>query len=294
MATEDDERQAKIAALHTTLSEEVATLMTSDGWAAMLAAAARFTHYSLNNTLLLYAQTAKRGMSTDSRVAGFNTWRNLGRMVRKGEKGLAIFSPCTYRAKSDPEASGEVEASASAPAKGAKVLTGFRVAYVFAESQTDGEEIPDIRPALLPGDAPEGLWARLADLVTAEGFELERGDCGRANGFTDRHRKIVRVRDDVSDAQAVKTLAHELAHVLLHCDPAYNYGACQGAAEVEAESISYVVSAASGLNTTAYAAPYVAGWADGDIKRVKHAAERVVSTSGLILARLDSRVLVAA
>src|ERR1019366_4705294 len=96
VTTEDDERQAKIAALHATLSEEVAALMTSDGWAAMLAAAARFTHYSLNNTLLLQVQTARRGMATDSRVAGFNTWRNLGRMVRKGEKGLAIFAPCTY------------------------------------------------------------------------------------------------------------------------------------------------------------------------------------------------------
>jgi antirestriction protein ArdC len=286
VTTEDDERQAKIAALHATLSEEVAALMTSDGWAAMLAAAARFTHYSLNNTLLLQVQTARRGMATDSRVAGFNTWRNLGRMVRKGEKGLAIFAPCTYRPKGK-----DGETDAGTPAK---VLRGFRVAYVFAESQTDGDEIPDVRPFLLPGHAPEGLWESLADVVAAEGFTLERGDCGRANGYTDPKSKTVRVRADVSDAQAVKTLAHELAHVLLHCDPAYNYGQCQGAAEVEAESISYVVSAASGLNTTAYAAPYVAGWAGGDIKRVKHAAERVVSTSGLILARLESRSLVAA
>lgn len=113
-------------------------------------------------------------------------------------------------------------------------------------------------------------------------------------GYTDRHRKIVRVRDDVSDAQAVKTLAHELAHVLLHCDPAYNYGQCQGAAEVEAESIAYIVALASGIDSIAYTAPYVAGWAGGDIKRVKHAAERVVSTAGDILTRLGARTLVAA
>jgi antirestriction protein ArdC len=289
MTTEDDERQAKVAALHATLSEEVEALMTSDGWAAMLAAAARFTHYSLNNTLLLMAQTYRRGMPTDSRVAGFNTWRNLGRIVRKGEKGLAIFAPCTYRPKGDAE-----EGTEAAPTTGAKVIRGFRVAYVFAESQTDGDEIPDIRPNLEPGDAPAGLWDALADLVATEGFTLERGDVGRAFGMTDPKRKTVTVRDGVSDAQAVKTLAHELAHVLLHCDPSYNYGECRGAAEVEAESIAYVVAAANGLNTTTYSAPYVAGWAGGDPKRVKQAAERVVSTSGQILARLESRVLVAA
>lgn len=170
-----EERQAKIAALHATLSEEVEALMTSDGWAAMLKAAARFTHYSLNNTLLLWAQIERSGLPADSRVAGFNTWRELGRCVRKGEKGLAIFAPCTYRPKG--------EDNDDAPTTRPKVLRGFRVAYVFAESQTDGEEIPDVRPVLLPGEAPQGLWVGLAELVEADGFTVERGDCGRANGI---------------------------------------------------------------------------------------------------------------
>jgi hypothetical protein len=32
-----------------------------------------------------------------ARVAGFRSWQSLGRPVRKGERGLAILAPCTYR-----------------------------------------------------------------------------------------------------------------------------------------------------------------------------------------------------
>ncbi len=74
------------------------------------------------------------------------------------------------------------------------------------------------RPQLLTGQAPPGLWDALARLAADRRFTLERGDCGRANGWTDYTARTVRVRGDVDDAQAVKTLAHELGHVLLH-DP---------------------------------------------------------------------------
>lgn len=39
-------------------------------------------------------------------------------------------------------------------------------------------------PVLLEVEAPEGLCDRLAELVTARGYTLERGDCGGANGVT--------------------------------------------------------------------------------------------------------------
>src|SRR5450755_4809882 len=130
-------RTEKLEALHASLAEQVETLTTSAGWAAMLDAARVFTRYSLNNTLLLSMQLSKRGMPAQ-RVAGFNTWRTLGRAVIKGEKGLAIFAPCTYRAK----ASGD-DAEAAKPSDDAKpddkrrVLQGFRVVFVFGESQTE-------------------------------------------------------------------------------------------------------------------------------------------------------------
>jgi antirestriction protein ArdC len=96
------------------------------------------------------------------------------------------------------------------------------------------------------------------------------------------------VRDDVDDAQACKTLAHELAHVMLHETESGMVGAdCRGRKEVEAESVAYVVCNAAGLTTEAYSAAYVARWAGGDVRAVRETAERVVATAQEILSGLE-------
>ena len=57
-------------------------------------------------------------------------------------------------------------------------MIGLKPAHVWDISQTDGEPIPETpRPALLQGQAPDGLWDGLADQITAH---LEpRGNAGK-------------------------------------------------------------------------------------------------------------------
>jgi antirestriction protein ArdC len=239
----------------------------------MLLTAARFHHYSPNNVMLIMLQRPDA-----TRVAGYRTWQSLGRQVRRGEHGIAILAPCKYKVRltdADGVDNGE---------EGWR-LGGFTVEHVFDVSQTDGEPIADVRPDLLKGHAPEGLWDGLAQQVKAAGFTLERGDCGGANGRTDYTVHTVRVRDDVDDAQAVKTLAHELGHVMLHEGSLF---LCRGVLEVEAESVAYIVSAACGLPTDGYSLPYVALWAGGDVKKVQDTATRVMTAARAVLAALEA------
>jgi len=77
-------------------------------------------------------------------------------------------------------------------------------------TQTEGAPLPDVAPAPLTGDPPARLWARLARVVTADGYRVERGPCGGAYGHTRFTEKVVRVRAHVEEAQAAKTLAHDL------------------------------------------------------------------------------------
>ncbi len=146
----------------------------------------------------------------------------------------------------------------------ANQIVGVKPTSVFDISQTTGDPVPEPpRPTLLTGQAPDGPWHDLATLVGEQGFRLERGDCHGANGYTDYTTRTVKVRDDVDDAQAVKTLAHELGHVLLH-NPADGQASiqCRGTKEVEAESVAYLVTAAHGLDSSQYTFTYVAGWAE--------------------------------
>ncbi|RAS59487.1 uncharacterized protein DUF955 [Lentzea atacamensis] len=185
-----------------------------------------------------------------------------------------------------------------------QVLVGFKPAYVFDASQLkrpQDAEIPaplavrrrikvhGARPELLTGDDTTGALADVIALIEASGMAFKYVDpatLGGANGRTDG--RTVWVRNDVSDAQKVKTAVHELAHKLCgHVDPDYGYARHRGKAETQAESVAYIVCGALGLDTGKYSAPYVNSWAEGDVQVIQAAAETVLRVSKQILAALD-------
>jgi hypothetical protein len=275
-------RRDQLAGIHDRLTTAVADLAGSDAWQHMLLIAAHMPTYSLNNILLVAVQ---RPDATG--VAGYRAWRAAGRQVRKGEKGIAILAPCLYKPhqeQAEPAYRGQEDGPSGAGA--ARILRGFRVVHVFDLSQTDGPDLP-ADPHLLTGPAPEHLWDRLAQLVHDDGFTLERGDCHGANGYTDYRHRVVRVRDDVDPAQAVKTLAHELGHIRADhetrfADQYRTSPRCRGQAEVEAESIAHLVTNVAGLDAGAYSVPYLAGWSGNDPTALRDAAVRVLDAADTI------------
>lgn len=260
---------------HDRLTQAVEELVTGEDWKAFLNMAACFHTYSPNNIILILSQCPDA-----TRVAGYRTWQRLGRQVRKGERGIVILAPCTYRrSPADDNASDNQETEDT------KVLRGFRGAYVFDLAQTDGDPLPHVEaPPLLEGEAPAQLWETLAAQVTTAGYQLHRGHCDGANGRTDYLARAVTVRADVDPAQAAKTLAHELAHVLLHHPEASEHSTCRGLIEIEAESVAHLICATVGLNTDPYSFAYVAHWANGDTTLIRATATRVIDTARRILA----------
>ncbi len=104
------------------------------------------------------------------------------------------------------------------------------------------------------------------------------------------------VRPDVDEAQAVKTLAHELGHVLLH-DPDRFAGqltaGCPGIAEVEAECFAYLLATSAGLDTGDYTFGYVTSWAtrvdvDNPQQVITATGQRVLSAVTPVLDRLTA------
>ncbi len=144
--------------------------------------------------------------------------------------------------------------------------------HVFDLSQTDGKPLPDVAPALLQGATPARLWDTLATLTGDAGYRLERGDCAGANGSTSFATRTVRVRADQE---------HRL--VDYHLD-----ALCGGRAEVEAESIAYLVATGAGMDTTGYTVPYVAGWAGGDAQLLRESATQVLTVARGIVADLEA------
>lgn len=257
----------RLLEVHERLTRAVEELRSGEDWARMLAVQARFHDYSWNNCLLILAACPQA-----TRVAGYRAWQSLGRQVRRGERGIPILAPLVVRAKDRAE--DRVEGD-----KERRVVRGFRVTYVWDISSTDGEELSEVKPVALEGDAPDQLYERLAAQVVAAGYVLERGDCAPANGCTDFLARTVTVRPDLSNAGAAKTLCHELAHVSLHAElvgSELGRRGCRGRAEVEAESVAYLVCAMAGMETGTYSFPYVARWAS-DLSVVSETAARVTT-----------------
>ena len=262
-------------ALHAELVERVTAFRSSAEWLEAMTAAARFHSYSFGNWLLLWSQAERRG-TTVSRPAGFGTWLELGRHVRKGERGFQILAPM-LRMVDDNDAD-----------EPRRVVSGFRVATVFDISQTDGKPLPEAGPQLLGGDDPTPLYQTAVDMIEAEGFSFGLARLRGPNGITSPTTQAVIVDEQLEPAHRTKTTVHELAHVLMHAaTPGFE---CRGQVEVEAESVAFVVCGAIGLDTSAYSIPYVAGWAQNTsdpARTLLATAEAIVRTSRRILSASD-------
>ena len=303
-------REAKLEALQQQLTASVGDLVTGEDWKRALEFAARFRSRSFNNTVLIYVhhraayQQGRVPEPTPRYVAGFRQWLSLNRHVVKGQSGYAILAPVTARFSSPTPANAESWrrlGRGEKPRRGEVVrsrLVGLKPAHVWDISQTDGEPVPEApQPTLLVGQAPEGLWDGLADQIEARGFGLRlvsnAAAIGGANGITDYMTREVSVRMDMDDAAQVKTLAHELGHVMLHGPDNADAAMHRGVAEVEAESVALMVGAGHGLDTASYTVPYVSSWATSvpgksPVEVVQSTAQRVRGAAVTILDTLDT------
>ena len=123
------ELTAKINQSITALCAETDAAKQSETYLAWLSTVSRFYKYSFGNCLLIWTQAPEA-----TRVAGFNTWKSLGRFVKKGETGIRILAPIVR--KVDEEKNGTTE-KVSRP-------FGFRTVSVFAQEQTDGQPLPEL------------------------------------------------------------------------------------------------------------------------------------------------------
>ncbi|HEX6514906.1 MAG TPA: ArdC-like ssDNA-binding domain-containing protein [Nocardioidaceae bacterium] len=286
------ERVEQVEQLRAQLAEQVEQLVTSGGWARMLAAARSLHRYSLRNQLLIMVQAAERGFEP-SHVAGYRAWQAMGRQVRKGQRGLRILAPCLVwvdLAEGEALPSNVVKVEQTAKGRRAQVRR-FRPTSVWDVSQTDGigdEDTPDAPTVAEPAaaaDDPEALAAlrdELGEQVEAAGFTLRYGDPGLGRlGVTIYTDRLVIVDNTHGAAEQVGTLAHELAHITLgHED--HTAHDRKSRREIEAESVAYIVLGAHGIDAPT-SASYVTAYAEGDVEEVLAAAERVTEAARQIL-----------
>ena len=267
--------------------EELVTTLeqgNSEQLTAYLQTMSRFHQYSFGNCMLIMLQRPEA-----THVAGFHRWKKFGRFVKPGEKGIAIFAPLAFRKKSDEDAQSEADcpdAEGSDPKQGSRRVCGFKVAYVFDVSQTDGEPLPEF--AAVTGD-PGDKVQQLEAVIRSNGIELSYESIpGGALGVSEGG--VIRVIPDLAPAEAFSVLAHELAHELLHRGERRKE-TTKTVRETEAEAVAFVVCHASGIESRTRSSDYIRLYS-GDKELLQQSLEHIQRVSTTILSQLqdDERV----
>ena len=198
--------------------------------------------YSVNNTILIYKQCPNASL-----VKSFKAWKALGVSIKKGTKAIRILCPIKFKyeindAKEDPLV---------------KEFLRFKVGYVFDVSQTSQETLPTLANNLNENakdlkDLLQKIMEEEADITLEEWTNKDK-----VNGYLSLNDGLIHIKKGLSDLQCLKTLFHEKAHQLLHTKD-YDLRL----AEIEAESIAYLLLKKLGFDSSSYSFNYLATYID--------------------------------
>ena len=239
-----------------------------------LSALARFHDYSFRNMMMIVNQ-----FPDASKVAGFHTWRKLGRCVKKGGSGIAILAPMIGRNKDEAESINRGEVTQS----NAKAVFGFRAVHVFDISQTEGEELPKLSE--ISGSAEHNLLF-LESVYATLNIKLETRRMPEGTRGVSLGGHVV-VKEGLDKTMRFRILAHELAHELLHRDIVGDEVIKRHELiETEAESVAFVVCKAYGVDTQALSSEYIR-LHRGDTKLLMGSLDRIQQTATKIIGLID-------
>ena len=242
----------------------------SETLTAYLNAMARFHSYSFGNILQIARQRP-----TATRVAGIRTWNEMGRFVKKGEKGIQILAPMTgYRRRKHGDGDSEQEPES----KPQTVLIGFRAVYVFDVAQTEGADLPEFEHSI-SGEVGENR-DRLIDFLAQQNIALEFNEkIAPALGVS--YGGKIALLPGQSKAEEFVSLVHETAHELLHKAERRTM-TTQTVRETEAEAVAFIVGQAAGLEMGNASSDYIQMYA-GNATLLAESLEVIQRTASTIL-----------
>jgi len=214
-----------------------------------------FYNYSVNNTMLIYAQNPNASF-----VQSFKDWKEMQGVecsVKKGEKGLKVLAPVKVtvlnidgNAVPLREATKEQAAAYKQGLIEGKEKLAFKIGTVFDISQTTfpKERYPELYTMGFPSEQHSAIIQGLTD------FSKNVLDCPvqtvdmqsitlRGQYFPADNK--IHLNEIMNDSEKLSTLAHELGHAMVHRNLDPNKSNAQ--IEFEADAVGIMIQSHCGI-----------------------------------------------
>lgn len=278
-----EERQKEIEDLVNKANKNMMQFSRSeDGLKEMTKYMAQFHNYSRNNISLISSQ-----YEGALAVAGYNKWKEQGLNVRKGQKGIKIFAPSSYKVYFDEKSKSYIPLKQLTNEQKKEVnknpelvasRTSFYLTNVFDITQTDAE--PEDYPKYYPNKPyhikhDEDLDIKkfnkyIENILKEKDIALNmnavvnnaaKGNYMQYIGEEANVKDMINISDRMSIEEKAHILLHEVAHSKLHNQNEVNILEKEKATkEIEAEMSAYVVGTYYGLDLEEISTVYLSSW----------------------------------
>lgn len=288
-----EKQNAQLKEITDKLEKGVVEVFSSEKYKQYLDMIAKFPRYSANNSLLIMMQKPDAQM-----CQSFTGWKEMGRFVKKGEKGIRILAPSPYtiqreQQKVDEKGKPVFDKDGEAVMETVEVkVNAFKVVSTFDVSQTYGEELPSYGVEELTGEVDRFsvMFDALKEVCPVP-ISFENIESG-AKGYYSQTEKRIAIQEGMSEVQTIKTAIHEMAHQKLHAvENTKDKDQSRSSKEVEAESVAYTICQHYGIDTSDYSFSYVAGWSEGkEVPELKASLDTIRRTAADMIHAIDGKM----
>lgn len=256
------------------LIEGIDEIITEGQYKDFLKSMKNFHQYSFSNRLLIYSQNPDA-----TYVAGFCTWKKLGRGVKLNPNRLQILKPI-MRKTTKKESEEEDE-------KSEFLRCGWTTVYDITDTYKipGAKEVPLFDNTTLNSCNSQELYNILIE-ISPVNVKIESTWNGSEGYYSKSENKIVlSPRLSIDDRTA--TLLHEISHALYDD---FDYSKERNLSEIFVESIAYIVADYFGLNTSKSSFSYITKWSKGDTKKILSLGKKILESSDDMIYRIQTKI----
>lgn len=269
-------KEKKKVSAYKKLIEGIEDIINTGKYQEFLRFMKKFHNYSFNNKLLIFSQNPDA-----TKVAGYCTWKKLGRGVKSNPEKIFILKPMPYKiTKKDELENQEVEELEL-------VRFGWTIVYDISDTyiKDNTKEVPLFDDIKLNENSSQELYNTLLEISPVK-VDIQSTGNGAEGYYSESEKKIVLSTEQSLDDMTA-TLLHEISHALYD---EFDYSKDRDLSEIFVESVTYIVADYFGLDTSKCSFSYITKWSKGDIKKIYSLGKMIQKTSDKLINKIEEQM----